>query len=993
MRKHIINVGWRYTRIGDYLFTDRDQRQMNMYVSTSIATRNEITEISGVHNWLISHAYSSPAYIGQVDDSIVGSFEMTRDKVRFDKYHMMLLFSNTSYIPRFDKNIYTGRDVVTKMLEPTPITFARDTTWYDQNYAGIINYNPNEIKMNIEHGVHKSGVLDSSSIGAKSKGGLFHLIAHDYGPEKSLLSMFDLQQLSIRYIEQFGFSIGIMDMLLPKATRDKIHDIETTIMNEAQLNTDRLNRGEIIPPIGRTTDQFYEEMQISKLKVLDDFSDPILRAINADTNNLFKLIKSGSKGKMQHMFHISSAIGQILINGERPRQKFSFKRTLPYFKRFDTDPQSRGYITNSYLSGMDVIQEIFNAMNARFDFITKALSTSVTGEQNRKSIKNLESIIINNLRMCIKGNKIIQFIYGEDGVDPRSLLDVKFPIVFMSKDDLEKNYRYSPRDKKYLSNFDDEYKRIMDYRNEYRKRFLALELSNVNEPMVDKRPLPVDVDRLISILKAENEISPSADERTLAYLMEKVNDFIKTLPYLILNENFIGKPIADVYVKATWLLSMSIRTSLCARRMAPIADEKFIQLVLDTIRIKYLISFVDYGTAVGIIAAQSFSAPLTQYMLDAQHRSVSGGTSKSGMDKAKEVMGARATEKLSAPSMLIAVDPSIAYNKVKVQELANKIEMMSMQQFVSSYQVFFEKYGHPIHPQYVGEEKMFKEFEKYNPLMKLPTDLVNWCIRFDIDKSSLILKNMSLENIIIRLRDEFPFSYVIYTPENAPKLVVRVYFRTGQFKAQIDDTIIDKIAESILKTIIRGVDKITYTEVVKMNRHKITDTDSIEREKDLYGIKTIGTNMSDILNMSMVLRDRVQTDAIDETYNMLGIEAARQRIISEMRALGDGSGINYRHFTIYADEMTYTGKVTSIERGGLNKREINNVLLRLGFVSPLHTLEEAAVNAMEDDVSGITAKMLVGTTPDIGTAYNQFYINEKFVADNTVKADKWLDEL
>ena len=91
--------------------------------------------------------------------------------------------------------------------------------------------------------------------------------------------------------------------------------------------------------------------------------------------------------------------------------------------------------------------------------------------------------------------------------------------------------------------------------------------------------------------------------------------------------------------------------------------------------------------------------------------------------------------------------------------------------------------------------------------------------------------------------------------------------------------------------------------------------------------------------------------------------------------------------------MTYTGKVTSIERGGLNKREINNVLLRLGFVSPLHTLEEAAVNAMEDDVTGITAKMLVGTTPDIGTAYNQFYINEKFVADNTVKADKWLDEL
>ena len=178
-----------------------------------------------------------------------------------------------------------------------------------------------------------------------------------------------------------------------------------------------------------------------------------------------------------------------------------------------------------------------------------------------------------------------------------------------------------------------------------------------------------------------------------------------------------------------------------------------------------------------------------------------------------------------------------------------------------------------------------------------------------------------------------------------------------------------------------------------MNRYRIAADDSLERDKDLYGIRTLGTNMSGILNISQVDRNRVQTDAIDETFKMFGVEAARQRIVSELRQLGDGAGINYRHFTVYADEMTYTGMITSIERGGLNKREINNVLLRLGFVAPLHTLEEAAMNAMEDDVSGITAKMLVGTTPEIGTSYNQFYVNEEFVAANTVKADQWLDAL
>ena len=123
---------------------------------------------------------------------------------------------------------------------------------------------------------------------------------------------------------------------------------------------------------------------------------------------------------------------------------------------------------------------------------------------------------------------------------------------------------------------------------------------------------------------------------------------------------------------------------------------------------------------------------------------------------------------------------------------------------------------------------------------------------------------------------------------------------------------------------------------------------------------------------------------------MFGIEAARQKIISEMRQIGEG-GINHRHYTIYADEMTYTGRVTSIERGGLSARERNNVLLRLGFSSPIQTIEEAGINAMIDNVDGITAKLLLGATPKIGTSYNSFHINEEVIKENIKDGDDYLD--
>jgi hypothetical protein len=97
--------------------------------------------------------------------------------------------------------------------------------------------------------------------------------------------------------------------------------------------------------------------------------------------------------------------------------------------------------------------------------------------------------------------------------------------------------------------------------------------------------------------------------------------------------------------------------------------------------------------------------------------------------------------------------------------------------------------------------------------------------------------------------------------------------------------------------------------------------------------------------------------------------------------------------TIYADEMTYTGKVTSIERGGLSTREASNVMLRIGFSAPLPTLEEAGINAMEDKIYGLTGALLTGTTPKYGTNFCQYYVDGGFVKDNTVAADKYLDDL
>lgn len=962
---------------------------MNLLISSGIAPRNEIAELASVPNWFISHTTSSPS-MGQVDDSIIGTAELTRSDVKFDKYHAMLLCQNTTTLPSFSdvgENGITGRECVSKLLEETPINFTRTPDWYKPQVPGMLaymKYDPTEIKVKIDQGKLLSGILDKKSIGKGSNGGIYHIIANEYGADKALDVMFNMQQMAIAHILQFGYTVGIMDLLVPEDAKEEIDRIAADIINTSRLINEDLNNGEIIPPIDKTIEEFFEEQQINKLSIFDDFTEPILKGINTRTNNLFKLIMTGSKGKLDNMFNMMSAVGQKLINGERIRQKFGFKRTLAYFPRFDNSAEARGYITNSYLAGMSSSEYVFNAMAARFDLISKALSTSVTGEQNRKSIKNLESIITNNFRWALKNQNIIQFAYGEDYLDPRKVERVKFPTVMIS--DADFSAKYSHKD------FPEFFEKMKKDRDQYRKVFTKIEHSNVKELMTDERKMPVDVERILTDILRDN--SDSLAESDLKSMVLDVTSLCEGIPYVLANEIQEKRKMRlppQLYA-ASWLLCMLIKSHLHPLNLIKLKiTPPILGIVLDKIRLRYSQALVEPGTAVGIIAAQSFSEPLTQYMLDAHHRSASGGTSKSSMTKAKEVLGARDVSRLESPSMIIPVLPEFEENKIKVQEIANNIEVMKFRQFIVLWQIFFEKYGEPIHSQYAGEANLIADFNKQNPLISPPSDLIKWCIRIVLNKTTMILKNMSLELIVTRLREVFPDTYIVYTPENAPQIILRIYLRTSMFKGAILLTDIKYIKDSIINTIIRGVDGIINTNVVKMIRNKVLPDGSIQRNDNIWGILTNGSNLKGILANKFVDKYRVQTDAIKEVEKILGIEAARTKVASELRNLVPE--INYRHYLIYADEMTYTGKVTSIESGGLKTREGSNILLRCSYSSPLATLEEAATNAMEDTITGISSHLLLGNVPKIGSLFNSFYINADYISKNIKSPESMIETL
>lgn len=967
---------------------DFDGDQMNGIIMSGVAARNEAQELSPVPAFLISHTTANPQ-LGQADDAVIGLSELTRSAVRFDKYHAMLIFANTTRLPSFaEAQEFTGRDCITKALELTPLNFTRGTQWYDPDMAAYIDYDPTEIKVVIDQGKHISGVLDKKSIGKGSAGGLYHLIANEYGAPAALDVMFNMQQMAIAFLSQAGYTIGIMDVIIPPEVRAEINSITSDMVNKSMLITEELYNGEIIPPIGKTIDEFFEARQINELSVFDEFRGTILGGVNHRTNNLFKLIMTGSKGKLDNLFNILSTVGQKLINGARIAQKFDYKRTLPYFPRFDNSPAARGYIANSYLNGMSSTEYMFNAMAARFDLIAKALSTSITGAQNRRSIKNLESTVTNNFRWATKGKTVMQFAYGDDFLDPRKLEIVRFETVMMSTSAFEQAYSHAK--------FPQFYKRMQDDRDKYRKVFMQLEVSQPQTLITEERRVAVNIRQVITnVMKSHGRLAPALNDATLAESVAEVEKLCANLPYVLMNHIAEGyKHAVPTYLSAaTWLLRMLIRTHLHPKALeAGRIGPEYVRLIAQIVRLKYAQALVDPGTAVGIIAAQSFSEPFTQYMLDAHHRSASGGTSNSAVSKSREILGAKAVEALAAPSMDIPLLPEVAYDKLKVQEIANNIEVMRLGQFVTVWRIFYEKFAEPVHPTYAHEAEWIRTFLRQNPALTVPGDLTRWCIHFTLNRTTMILKNMTLGLIVSRLRDAYPGIFVAYTPEHAEHVILRVYLRNIMSKNMSQTKDIAPIAGTLLDTIIRGIHGIINANVVELPRHKVGPDGAVVREVGYYGIRTLGTNLVGVLQHPAVDAPKVITDAIQEIAKVFGIEAARMRIATELRNLMN-LGINYRHFSIYADEMTWTGRVTSIEAGGLKARETSNILLRVGFSSPIATLEDASVRGSTDIVGGITAPFLIGSVPQIGTQYNKFHVNRDFIKANVMRPDDVLDSL
>ena len=126
---------------------------------------------------------------------------------------------------------------------------------------------------------------------------------------------------------------------------------------------------------------------------------------------------TGARGSSLNVGQMAGALGQQARRGKRLDKGYN-NRVLAHFTQHDDDPDAHGFVKSNYRDGLSALEFFFHAMGGREGLVDTAVRTQQSGYMQRRLINALEHI-----RLEYDGTvrdphgHIIQFLYGEDGID------------------------------------------------------------------------------------------------------------------------------------------------------------------------------------------------------------------------------------------------------------------------------------------------------------------------------------------------------------------------------------------------------------------------------------------------------------------------------------------------------------------------------------------------------------------------------------------------
>lgn len=440
---------WRTFRFNECACTpynaDFDGDEVNLHLPQTEEARAEALELMGVQHNLVTPRNGQPL-VAAIQDFITAAHLITSRDVFMGR-------------AQFQQYACAFGDSLVHIEVPPPAILKPSMRWTGKQLIGVM-LRPNQnstVRLNLElkgrtatkvppgwapelcpcdgylivrNSELLAGTLDKSSVGGDCKGSLFYVLMRDFGPMTAVDCMTRLAKLSARWLGNRGFSIGINDVQPgPRLMAEKAKLVAKGYA-ECDHNIEEFRKGRLETQAGCTAEQTLESSISGILsRIRDDCGQLCLQELSRHNAPLI-MQWCGSKGSKINVSQMVACVGQQIISGSRIPDGFE-DRSLPHFPKHSRIPAAKGFVQNSFYSGLTPTEFFFHAVSGREGLVDTAVKTAETGYMQRRLMKALEDLSV-QYDMSVRNSTggIVQFCYGDDGLDPASMEGEGAPVAF-----------------------------------------------------------------------------------------------------------------------------------------------------------------------------------------------------------------------------------------------------------------------------------------------------------------------------------------------------------------------------------------------------------------------------------------------------------------------------------------------------------------------------------------------------------------------------------
>lgn len=995
---------------------DFDGDEMNLHVPQSQEARAELQQLCMVPRNIVSPQKNAPL-MGIVQDTLCGIYKICRRDNFLTKEQVMNIML---WVPEWDGVIpqpaickptprWTGKQIISMVL-PKNLNLEETESGSVKDY-----YAPSDEGLMIQEGELMFGLLKKKNVGT-SAGGVIHTIFNENGHDAAM-AFFNGAQVVVNYwLLHNGFSIGIGDSIPDGDTVKKIQNAVAEQKALVAKTTETAYNDQLEPSPGMNIRQTFESKVMADLNKARDKAGGAAQDSLPDYNDFVQMSRAGSKGSGINIAQIMALVGQQAVEGKRIPFGFNY-RTLPHFTKDDYSPASRGFIENSYLRGLTPPEFFFHAMAGREGLIDTAVKTAETGYIQRRLVKALEEVSVkyDGTVRDSRGN-IMQFLYGEDGLDGAHIEKQKVDMLNQSDADFEKTYKVDlidgsekqwrgillraqqiKGDADLQNMFDEEYEELLKAR-----QFVRSMYANSNKGADSAFQLPLNVARIINqamrAFKIRKGDKTDLDPR---HVLNKVSELMGKL-VLIRQKDELSR---EAEQNATLLFKCQLRSKLAYKRL--VLNHSLTEMAFDniigSIESKFLAAAVAPGEMVGVLAAQSIGEPATQMTLNTFHfTGVSAKNVTLGVPRLKEILNV--SKEIKTPSMTIYQVPENAENQATAKALRSRVTFTALRHVTESWELWYDP---DIKSTIIPEDEDF--VESYW-MLEDDTESVEdaqskWLLRIVLSRRKLLDKDLTINDVVNKMKDEHKNAIAVLASDaNSPVPTIRIRLAGDAFMSMAEsedkdsdatqhDEVLKRFMNNMLDNLkFRGVEGIERAFIDKKDRSKLLPDGSVKMKTtdDAYKehtLETSGSAFKAVLGIEGVDASRTYTNKFTEVLTVLGIEACRAAIYRELSNVlsFDGSYVNARHIGILCDVMTNRGYIMAVTRHGINKSD-TGALMRCSFEQTVEILLEAAAAGELDDCQGVSENLILGQVAPVGTGVMDILLDQKMlssvVADN-----------